>query len=239
MKTQNDRVKYIELLRKSTPNFGNLNKKGKEKKFTTERELSALFIFLRLKRKRRFNNPEKALEEHTESVAEHVYMMQVLARYFLPQINRRLKKEGKKGIPFPSVASCILAHDPSEGLLGDVPVVYKTKEDGEDESSAIDTIKKNYLPEAGGMNKRILEEFRKYENAKKSLSPEYAVLVKALDMLEAYLYIADEESKEKLKNMTLMSRRNYVIGKEGIIYMFKEVGEFWDELMNMLEPKEV
>lgn len=207
----------------------------KVKKPKVFKEIMSMMSFMRLKRKTRYGNPEKSETEHRDTVGEHTYMMLILARYFLPIINENRKVKSQKEISFHDLHSCIMAHDAVEGILGDVPVVTKTDEDSMSEEKAVEILLKKYIPDH--LKERVKQMIEDYLSAKKTFKPEYGVLTKAIDCVEAYLYLFDVETREKLKNMTLLGRREYTEKIKNVISYFKEVESWWFEIMKKMEAE--
>jgi len=127
-------------------------------------------------------NLERAEDDLSESVAEHVYALFVMAEYFL-----RLE-ESAENLDKTKVYEHILFHDIDELELGDVPTNLKTEQDREDARKALPrTIEKS----PGILQETITALDREYS---KQELPETR-FVKALDKIESVIHFYQNNQK--------------------------------------------
>jgi putative hydrolase of HD superfamily len=146
-----------------------------------------LCLAYRLKHTLRYNT-ERDQSAHSESVAEHVFALHFLARYFvrIEILPRPLDME--------KVGDLITFHDFGEIPGGDKPYIFKTGEDEERERrDAVDT----FLLLPTEMRRLALHSWEEYEE-KKSLEARF---VNALDKVEPCFELYDPVSEHTLKRL--------------------------------------
>ena len=139
-----------------------------------ERELQKLALYYKLKHTIRWNHSRQ--QNETESVAEHVYGMNVLTSYFLPLIDpaHELDRE--------LIHELILWHDMAEALVDDVPTQTKTDAHRQAERDAEAQLTAGASEH---LREHVREIFTIYENQDR---PE-ARFVKAIDKVEPMLHL--------------------------------------------------
>lgn len=105
-------------------------------KQTIQKEIEHIAYLLNLKKVTRFGFA-RPQHDPTESVAEHVYGLMVLAKYFLPLV------DAEKGMNHQLIYDMILWHDTGEIETGDVPMFLKTQQDMDAEVDALGKVKKS------------------------------------------------------------------------------------------------
>lgn len=128
------------------------------------------------------NNLVREEQLKTESVAEHTYGLNILARYFLPLEDKQNEMDHGK------VFSIITWHDSDELETGDVVTWEKTDEIKESQKDTIKTVI-GKAPDL--LSKEILELFEEYDQ-KASLEARF---VKALDKIDPYIEEYNEHGK--------------------------------------------
>jgi len=159
-------------------------------------EIKRLRYLFDIKRVMRYNSTRDH-SVHSESVAEHVYGVLILAKYFLPLEDPEQKMDWKK------IFDIILFHDVVEIETGDTLFHKKNPDHSQREDVAIEKVKEN-VPES--MQNAIRELFLDYKNKK---SPE-AQFAFAVDKLEPLLELFDEvniKSYKRLKVTKEVSRK--------------------------------
>lgn len=148
-------------------------------------DVAKLQYLYKMKEVTRYNQ-DRSMEDSTESVAEHVYGMLVLANYFLP-----LEDPDQK-INRATLYEMILFHDIDEIETGDMLGYRKTDADRAHELEAMKrTLKKAPTVMQELMTARV-EEYEAKE------TPE-AKFAKALDKIEPLVQIFNEKWKQVLK----------------------------------------
>lgn len=148
-----------------------------------------------LKREIRYNY-QRDEEDTTESVAEHIYGMHVLALFFLPLIdeNKKLNQE--------NILKMITIHDIDEIETGDMLGYLKTdKIRAEEALAAKRVIKKSPHHLQKDLN-TLLEEYEKQETIE-------AKFVKAIDKFEPMIHLYNEEGK-------IILHRNKTTEEQGV-----------------------
>lgn len=127
-------------------------------------------------------------DEHSESVAEHVFALVYLAEFFLPF------EDIEKGIDVVKLHRILLYHDLSEIKYGDQPYHLKTAEDTKREREATQEIFSS-LP-------AILQETarRSWEDYESRQSAE-AKLAYALDKIEPIFELLDPTNERSMKRL--------------------------------------
>lgn len=138
-------------------------------------ELETLVSYYQLKHTIRWSH--KRNQDETESVAEHVYGMHILADYFLP-----LLKSEEVELDLELVQKMITWHDMAEALVGDMTTRSKTKDHMQKELEAEREIVKTGPTH---LRTRFDEIFEAY-NEQKSLEAKF---VKAIDKIEPQVHL--------------------------------------------------
>jgi 5'-deoxynucleotidase YfbR-like HD superfamily hydrolase len=156
----------------------------------------------------------------TQSVAEHVNNMLIMAHYF------RDLEDPEHKLDFPKIVRMILMHDMGEIETGDIIMSVKTKNDSEKEAIAIQEVVKkspNFIAE------EIMGLFEEFETLK---TPE-AKFAKAIDKIESQIFWFSKEGAEMIKEVHFNRGRTIQEGKdiEDMAYnrelnMFKSGGFF-------------
>ena len=150
-------------------------------------EMHRMHYLFKLKRVMRYASTRDHTE-HTESVAEHVYGLHMLAHYFLPLED----PEGK--LDWKQISELILFHDLGEIETGDIMFGQKTEADIARERDAMQVV-----------TKRSPEHFRtvvqqRYEEYKGSTTPE-ARFVQAIDKVEPLFELLSEVNMKSIKRL--------------------------------------
>lgn len=149
-------------------------------------EVERLRYVYKLKKEIRYaQNREEVLD--TESVAEHIFGMHVLANYFFILENTDSKMDKLK------VLEMITWHDIDEIETGDILAYAKTEQDRVDAKKALSKVIAR-LPEINQANVKLLLD--EYET---QVSPE-AKFVKAIDKIEPMFEVHGEGYKTILHN---------------------------------------
>ncbi len=97
-----------------------------------QKEIEQILYLMRLKHVTRWGF-QRDTNDPTESVAEHVYGLMVLAKYFLPILDPENRLDKQK------IYDMILWHDTGEIETGDIPTFQKTQSDTNLELEALDS----------------------------------------------------------------------------------------------------
>lgn len=130
---------------------------------------------------------QKRASGETESVAEHIYGMHIVAQYFLPLLDSE-KKWNRAHI-----YEMITLHDIDEIETGDVLGYTKTAEDRESERDAMQIV---ITKSPAHMQIHMLERVNEYEEQQTVESR----FVKAVDKFEPLVQIYNEAGKQIVKN---------------------------------------
>jgi len=136
-----------------------------------QKEIEGILYLLGMKQVTRFGF-EREQNDPTESVAEHVYGLFVLAKYFLPLVDPEHELDWQK------IYDMILWHDTGEIETGDIPMFQKTEADDAKELQALELVK-NKAPEH--LSAEIYQSAMHYE-AEDSQERKF---MKAIDKLES------------------------------------------------------
>jgi putative hydrolase of HD superfamily len=152
--------------------------------FTKEKilaDVEKLRYFFRLKEVTRYNTPREAGDE-TESVAEHLYGMHLLAQYFLPL-------EDKSGtLNRVTIADLITVHDMDEIETGDYVSYIKTDAHKKEAEAALPKVL-SMLPDH--LKERVTGLLTEYERQE----TKEAQFVKAIDKVEPLVHVLCEKGK--------------------------------------------
>lgn len=126
---------------------------------------------------------ERHEDVHTESVAEHVYAMHVLASYFLPL------EDSDKKLDWQKVYEMITFHDIDEVETGDMIGYLKTDAIRASEAAAAMRVIKRSPEVIKQHIQAVLEEYE-------ALTTSEALFVKAIDRCEPIFHLFNEEGKK-------------------------------------------
>lgn len=115
-------------------------------------------------------------DDETESVAEHVYGMHVLADYFLPFIDPEAKLNHEL------IRQLITWHDMAEAFVGDMPTNHKT----EDHKAAEFAAEASIVTDAPTHLKFTLEQIFSIYSGQEKFEARF---VKAIDKIEPMFYL--------------------------------------------------
>jgi putative hydrolase of HD superfamily len=168
--------------------------------YTTEKileDVKKLQYLYGLKRVIRYNQ-DRHISDSTESVAEHVYGMQLLAQYFLPLENPNNNWDRAR------IYEMITLHDIDEIETGDVLGYTKTPSIRALELESMKlTISKSPLHLQRHMTDRV-EEYEAKETAE-------ARFAKAIDKIEPLVQIFNEEGRTILQTNQTTAEQSYRI----------------------------
>lgn len=156
--------------------------------FTKEKviaETAKLQYLYGLKKVIRYNQDRHATDS-TESVAEHVYGMLILAQYFLPL------EDSKNKLNRTRLYEMITLHDIDEIETGDTLGYHKT---AETRALELDAMKRTIEKAPDHLKAHMIERVEEYE-AKESPEAKFA---KAIDKIEPLFQIFNEEGRVTLK----------------------------------------
>lgn len=186
-------------------------------------DLERLQYLYGLKREIRYNL-QRDEEIRTESVADHVYGMHLLAQYFLPledpsNIWNHLK-----------IFKIITVHDIGEVETGDILTQDKTEAMRKKETLALETV---YQKSPKLMQKELRELLTEYEE-RDSIESKF---VKAIDRIEPTVHLHDPKTSATLKiNHTQYDKSNNI--EKGHTVEFPFINKFiieGDENLNKLD----
>ncbi len=144
-------------------------------------DVHKLRYFYRLKEVTRYNTPRE-MEDDTESVAEHLYGMQLLTHYFFP-----LEDSGSK-LDRAKVSALITMHDIDEIETGDYVSYIKTDMHRQEAEAAMPKVL-SMVP--SHIKETVTDIVREYEE-QKTLEAQF---VKAIDKIEPLLQIFNEKGR--------------------------------------------
>ncbi len=134
--------------------------------------IEQILVWYNLKRTIRYNET-RITDTQSESVAEHVYGMHLLADYFLPLEEARLDNE--------KIRQLITWHDMAEAVVGDMTSETKTDQHKAAELQAEETLA-SAAPEHLHVIKNLFTEFNSQETLE-------AKFVRAIDKLEPVFHL--------------------------------------------------
>jgi len=188
------------------------------------KEIEGLLYVMKLKRVTRFGF-ERPEHDPCESVADHVYGLHVLARYFLPLV------DANKEMDHALIYDMILWHDTGEIETGDIPTFHKTSEDTLSEIEALSVVK-SQVPTS--LAEQLYNAAYHYETGE----GKEVEFMGMLDKLESALEVLSDQITAKMrfekqgvtKEMFLAKRKQF--SKQfPLMYQFAE--EIADQLWEM------
>ena len=175
-------------------------------------EMQKLRVLYKLKKTLRYAT--KRPEEHSESVAEHLFAMQVLVQYFLPLED----KEGK--LDRVRINELIIFHELGEVETGDIVFHRKNDDHRKEEALAAQRVAKQ-LPES--LRQTALDRSREFDEC---ATPE-ATFAAAIDKLEPVFELFEE--KELAAFNRLHITRDIAVGnKRAATEQFPHMRKFLD-----------
>ncbi len=158
----------------------------------------------------------------TESVAEHVYALGVLAAYFgkieeLPTLN------------WPRVYTLITWHDIDEIETGDIPGFHKTAETHNNEKVAMQEIMIKSPAILQNEIVSIVDEYKKQETIE-------ARFVKALDKIDPCFYFLNENGKAVFK-VSPATKEQHCRIKEPYVKHFPYINRFYEVTLKVFEQQ--
>ncbi len=162
-------------------------------------------------------------KDFTESVAEHVFGMQVLADFFLGY------DDANGNLDHAKIHELITWHDVDEIETGDIIGWKKTDDDRANEARAAERVIQN-LPEI--LKNKILKLLQEYEEQK----TEEAKFVKAIDKIEPMFHLYNEEGKAWAKNVGLTHDDSLRI-KIPYVNYFPHIKQFNDYFHEMMQKE--
>lgn len=132
-------------------------------------------------------NEQRSATDSTESVAEHIYGMQVLARYFLPLESKRYSFDEQE------ISQMILWHDIDEVEVGDMLGYKKTAADLKREEQAEQTVIEKAPDTLGSELQKVLAAYRDQATVE-------ARFVKAIDKFEPLVQLYNEKGKRLIQH---------------------------------------
>lgn len=172
-------------------------------------EMEKLRVLYKLKTTMRYQTSR--IEGHSESVAEHLFAMQVLAQYFLPLEDPAGKLDRER------VTELMLFHELGEIETGDILFHRKNDEQRQEEALAAGRVAKK-LPES--LQKIALDRSREFDN---EATPE-ATFAVAIDKLEPIFELFDERELPAFRRLHVTHKdavSNKRIAAKNFPYMLK------------------
>ncbi len=179
-------------------------------------EMEKLRVFYTLKTTLRYQT--KRLNDHSESVAEHLFAMQVIAQYFLPLEDPDGKLDRVR------VNELILFHELGEIETGDILFHKKTDDHREEERRAVQRVSKK-LPDS--MQALALERFNEFDRHE---TPE-GRFVDAIDKIEPIFEMFAESVLPAFKRLEV-NRTTAVNNKRAATEQFPYMRRFLDAWEN-------
>ncbi len=178
------------------------------------KEAKRLRVGYRLKRTLRYNT-ERNHEEHSESVAEHIFALLYLAEYFLRN------EEFAEPLDALKVHQLLLFHDFEEIKNGDVVSYYKAPDHAEQSRRAAEEVFSS-LPSS--LREPGLAAWREYDERR---TPE-ARFCYALDKIEPLFELFDEVNERSMKRLKVtyamhVSNKFHVVADYPLMKRFTEV----------------
>ena len=158
-------------------------------------EVQKLQYLFQLKRVIRYNE-ERADLDSTESVAEHIYGLYILMRYFLPLESKQRQLDEQK------IWLMILWHDIDEIEVGDILGYRKTAEDIKREELAEQTVIEQSPVGLQTELREVLKEYR-------SQSSLEARFVKAIDKFEPLVHLRNKRGR-------VLTKRNKTTARDSL-----------------------
>ena len=203
--------------------------------FDIRNEVILFKNLLRMKRNYTFGAGVKEESEHRDSDAEHTFFMEILVMYFGNLVHNDVRQKEKVKINIPEAKLQCLVHDGGEYLKGDKRKGTKTNVDENEEKQTWTNLYKNYLPRMGGFREKIFDAQERYEKGKTAEILEIgpATFVKAIDMLEALIYILDQDTVPKQTNMRIVDFEKLYQKSKGYFELYPIMDDFIQEIIRL------
>ncbi|MDO8593788.1 MAG: HD domain-containing protein [bacterium] len=146
-----------------------------------------LQVAYKLKRTLRYST-KRDMNEHSESVAEHVFALWFLAQYFLPL------EDPKRQLNVEKLFQILLFHDFAEVVHGDIPYHQKTEVDEKHERAAAKIVFES-LPAPLGET-----AYKRWKEFEQKQSPE-SRFAQALDKIEPIFEMLDPVNSQSMKRL--------------------------------------
>lgn len=181
-------------------------------------EVAKIQYLYQLKREIRYD--QTRINDDTESVAEHIYGMGILASYFLPLEDHKEEWNRSK------IFETILWHDIDEVETGDMLGYLKTEQDIQAEREASLTLISKLPLHVAANVKELLQEYN-------DLTTIEARFVKAIDKIEPLFHLYNPAGKQTLLNnrTTIADSRRI---KEQYIQDFSYIKHYCDVLHEIM-----
>ncbi len=201
-------------------------------------EILSFSFLLRIKRIKRYGISPKETYVHTDTVPEHTFFIRVLISYFLRAVmTDERQKDISKLTDVASLSFLSLVHDFGEILRGDKKTQNKTTADSQAEIDSIDTLRKNYVPRKGDLHQRVYDTLHKYEEEKNAevLEVGPTSFLKAIDIMEALLYIVDMETTDKQVNMSIVDMNAFYLKSKKYFELYPMLDDFFKNFITLWE----
>lgn len=185
-------------------------------------ELKKIQYLFGLKRVIRYAE-DRTDDDSTESVAEHVYAMHVLADYFLPL------EDSSQLLNWKKVHDMIRYHDIDELETGDKVGYLKTSADRANETPAAERVIKNMPASLQATVSALIEEYD-------ALSSAEAKFVKAIDRIEPMFHLYDKRGKAVLERLGTTRAQNDSI-KTKYVAPYPFIKRFFEVGTNAMEKE--
>lgn len=184
-------------------------------------ELKRIQLLFKMKQVIRYNE-KRQVEIDSESVAEHVYGMQILNDYFLPL------EQGDEYWNYTVIQQMTVYHDIDEIVTGDRLGFLKTEQDRLRERDAEKEIVSQLSLVTQDLIAKSLEQYNKQETVE-------ARFVKAIDKIEPIFHLINDNGKRVMhKNGTTLSQHKMI--KDKYVEPFPYIKRFNEVLTeHMLE----
>ncbi len=187
-------------------------------------QLDAIALYYELKHTIRWDHSRNH-EDVSESVAEHVYGMNILLDYFLPLIDPKGELNGKL------LHSYITWHDMAEALVSDMPNGTKTEEHKLAEKKAEESLVETSPKHLTELLSKVFSDYDSHANRESEL-------VKAIDKIEPmfHLYFLTKKNREYSRQFNLVwSPEKYREYRYNHIKKFEILVRFDEVLYNQVK----
>jgi 5'-deoxynucleotidase YfbR-like HD superfamily hydrolase len=175
-------------------------------------EVGKLHYLYKLKKEIRYAQ-YRADDDLTESVAEHIYGMHILAQYFIPLENPKGDWDKAK------ILEMITLHDADELETGDIVSHRKTDKDRNVEIPAMRRVVQSMPLHMQEHITLLIEEYGNLNTAE-------ARFVKALDKFEPAIHLCDKTGKKLLSNLKV-TVSDFGKVKEGYFEQFSTIEAYY------------
>lgn len=182
---------------------------------TVLEETKKIQYLYRLKYEIRYHH-ERSQDDSTESVAEHIYGMHLLAQYFLPFENPEGTWDKAR------VYEMITLHDIDEVETGDTIGYLKTPEMRENEKKAMRVV-------LGKVPEHVHDHWKKLIDDYEDLASDEARFVKALDRFEPLIHLYNEKGRQTMHGNKTELKHSQML-KTAYVAPFPYIKHFSDTL---------